>query len=317
MCGRRAVHSHQLSAVRLQRCCRGALACGTLRAPSAAISTFGERPSPPKEAHCHPLTPPRGRISSSNCGAIATLSRLLRSATLRGGLLGRIRFNELGGLIMTIASLTSSDQATAIATFAANDVRILIANHLGISVGRVTDNAHLTHDLGADWLDRLELMVAVEDQFVGVEITDDAVDRIEVVGDLIRHIETMDSERRRRGAAPVFSKLFGPHLARAMKPIMQQEGGEQAALFFLRLAGEAMRSLMGWCRETRQPVDLQIYVDDATLTRIWFNVVRFQCPHCGTKHETKVERLASRPLSFEPPKTRHQRTRLVGRMQSR
>jgi acyl carrier protein len=221
---------------------------------------------------------------------------------------------------MTIAGLTSSDQATAIAAFAANDVRILIANHLGVSVGRVTDDAHLTHDLGADWLDRLELMVAVEDQFVGVEITDDAVDRIEVVGDLIRHIETMDSERRRRGAAPVFSKLFGPHLARAMKPIMQQEGGEQAALFFLRLAGEAMRSLMGWCRETRQPVDLQIYVDDATLTRIWFNVVRFQCPHCGTKHETKVERLASRPLSFEPPKTqrtRHQHTALFRSMQSR
>ena len=240
-----------------------------------------------------------------------------------GGLLGRIAnvFHALGGLIMTIAGLTSSDQATAIkAAFAANDVRTLIANHLGVSIGRVTDDAHFTHDLGADWLDRLELMVAVEDQFVGVEITDDAVDRIELVGDLIRHIETMDSERRRRGAAPVFSKLFGPHLARAMKPITQQEGGEQVALFFLRLAGEAMRTLMGWCPETRQPIDLQIYVDDATLTRIWSNVVRFQCPHCGTKHETKVERLASRPLSLEPPqtqRTRHQHTALVGSMQSR
>jgi acyl carrier protein len=233
----------------------------------------------------------------------------------------RKRIPRVGGPIMTIAGLTSSDQATAIkAAFAANDVRTLIANHLGVSIGRVTDDAHFTHDLGADWLDRLELMVAVEDQFVGVEITDDAVDRIELVGDLIRHIETMDSERRRRGAAPVFSKLFGPHLARAMKPITQQEGCEQVALFFLRLAGEAMRTLMGWCPETRQPIDLQIYVDDATLTRIWSNVVRFQCPHCGTKHETKVERLASRPLSLEPPqtqRTRHQHTALVGSMQSR
>jgi acyl carrier protein len=233
----------------------------------------------------------------------------------------RKRIPRVGGPIMTIAGLTSSDQATTIkAAFAANDVRTLIANHLGVSIGRVTDDAHFTHDLGADWLDRLELMVAVEDQFVGVEITDDAVDRIELVGDLIRHIETMDSERRRRGAAPVFSKLFGPHLARAMKPITQQEGGEQVALFFLRLAGEAMRTLIGWCPETRQPIDLQIYVDDATLTRIWSNVVRFQCPHCGTKHETKVERLASRPLSLEPPqtqRTRHQHTALVGSMQSR
>jgi acyl carrier protein len=229
-------------------------------------------------------------------------------------LVGSQTYSTNWGPIMTIGGLTSSDQTTAIkAAFAANDVRTLIANHLGVSVGRVTDDAHFTHDLGADWLDRLELMVAVEDQFVGVEITDDEIDRIEVVGDLIRHIETMDSERRRRGAAPVFSKLFGPHLARAMKPITQQEGCEQVALFFLRLAGEAMRNLMGWCPETRQPIDLQIYVDDATLTRIWSNVVRFQCPHCGTKHETKVERLASRPLSLEPPQTKRTGHQPAGR----
>jgi hypothetical protein len=83
-----------------------------------------------------------------------------------------------------------------------------------------------------DWLDRLDLMIAVEDQFAGVEITDDDVDRMEVVGDLIRHIETMDTERRRRGAAPVIRKLFGPRLARAVKSAKQPEGCEQVALFF-------------------------------------------------------------------------------------
>ena len=155
--------------------------------------------------------------------------------------------------------------------------------------------------LGADWLDRLELMMAVEDQFAGVEITDDDVDRIELVGDLIRHIETLDSERRRRGAAPVSRNLFGPHIARAMKPTKHCD---EAALFFLRLAGDPMRSLTGWCRETRQPVDLQLYVDDATLARIWSNALRFQCPHCGTKHETEVQRLASKPFSLEPRNAR-------------
>jgi len=213
-----------------------------------------------------------------------------------------------GGLIMTIGGLTSSEQTKAIsAASAINDVRTLIADHLGVSVARVIDEAHFTDDLGADWLDRLDLMIAVEDQFAGVEITDDDVDRIEVVGDLIRHIETLDSERRRRGAAPVIRNLFGPRLARAMKPIKRDE----EALFFLRLAGDAMRSLTGWCRETRLPVDLQLYVDDVTLARIWSNVLRFQCPHCGTKHETKVERLASKPFSLESPqtkRTRHQHT---------
>src|SRR2546422_11078952 len=82
----------------------------------------------------------------------------------------------------------------------------------------------------------------------------------------------------------------------------------------LRLAGDAMRSLTGWCRETRQPVDLQLYVDDATLARIWTNVLRFRCPHCGTKHETEVQRLASKPFSVDTPqtnRTRHQQTSLT------
>jgi len=202
---------------------------------------------------------------------------------------------------MSIAGLTSTEQTTAIkAVFAVNDVRVLIANQLGVSVGRVTDGAHLTDDLGADWLDRLDLMMAVEDQFAGVEITDDDVDRIELVGDLIRHVETWDNERRRRGAAP--RNLFRPHVARVLKPAKQQASCDEAALFFLRLAGDPMRSLTGWCRETRQPVDLQLYVDDATLARIWPKVLHFQCPHCGTKHETKVQRLAAKPFSLEPLK---------------
>jgi acyl carrier protein len=103
-------------------------------------------------------------------------------------------------------------------TAAASDVRTFVANHLGVNVSRVTDEAHFTDDLGANWLDRLDLMIAVEDQFAGVEITDDDVDRMELVGDLIRHIENLDSERRRRGAAPVVRNLFGPRLPRAMKP---------------------------------------------------------------------------------------------------
>jgi acyl carrier protein len=86
---------------------------------------------------------------------------------------------------MSMAGLTSTEQTTAIkAAFAANDVRALVANHLGVSIERVTDEAHFTDDLGADWLGRLELMTVVEDQFAGVEISDADVDRIEVVGDL-------------------------------------------------------------------------------------------------------------------------------------
>jgi acyl carrier protein len=102
---------------------------------------------------------------------------------------------------MTIASLKWSHQkATATReVLASNDVRTLIANQLGVDVKRVTDEAHFTDDLGAaDWLDRLELMIVIEDRFAGVVITDEEVDQLEVVGDLIRHIENVDYERRRR-----------------------------------------------------------------------------------------------------------------------
>ena len=56
----------------------------------------------------------------------------------------------------------------------------LIAECLEVDLGRVTDNAHLSRDLGADRLDRLELMTLVE-EITGVEITDDELNQIEVI----------------------------------------------------------------------------------------------------------------------------------------
>src|SRR5215471_7704497 len=86
--------------------------------------------------------------AASNCGAVATLSTFLGSVTLRGGLLGRIpSINELGGLSMTIDSVTPIEQTMAITdVLATNDVRTLVAKHLGVSVDRVTDEAHFTND---------------------------------------------------------------------------------------------------------------------------------------------------------------------------
>ena len=100
---------------------------------------------------------------------------------------------------MTVGALRSRQQTKATHDVSsAKDVRTIIANHLGVDVKRVTDEAHFTDDLGADWLDRLELMILIEDQFPAVEITDDDVDQIDVVGDLIRHIAGVGSDRRQR-----------------------------------------------------------------------------------------------------------------------
>jgi acyl carrier protein len=99
---------------------------------------------------------------------------------------------------MTIRGLPSNQPTAAVKEgSAAEAVRTLIANHLGVDVKRVTDEAHFAADLGADWLDRLELMIVIEDHFADVEITDDDFDQIDVVGDLIRHIESMGNATRR------------------------------------------------------------------------------------------------------------------------
>ena len=108
-------------------------------------------------------------------------------------------YYQFGGLVMTIGSLTSRRQTKATHEVSSTkDVRTIIADHLGVDVKRVTDEAHFTDDLGADWLDRLELMILIEDRFPAVEITDDDVDQMDVVGDLIRHIAGVGNGRRRR-----------------------------------------------------------------------------------------------------------------------
>ena len=69
-------------------------------------------------------------------------------------------------------------------------VRALIARHLDVDIGRVTDEASFIDDLAADWLDCLELMIVIEDHFPGLEIPEDDADQMKVVGDLIRYIES-------------------------------------------------------------------------------------------------------------------------------
>ena len=43
-------------------------------------------------------------------------------------------------------------------------VREIIAGHFGVDPKRVTNEARFGDDFGADWLDRLELIIAIEDQ---------------------------------------------------------------------------------------------------------------------------------------------------------
>jgi acyl carrier protein len=68
------------------------------------------------------------------------------------------------------------------------NLRRVIAGHFGVKLDRVVDDARL-RDLGADWLDRLELLIMIEDQLPDLRISDLVADHIETVGDLMRAVE--------------------------------------------------------------------------------------------------------------------------------
>jgi len=84
----------------------------------------------------------------------------------------------------------------------ADTLRSFIADYVGVDVKDVTNETHLTDDLGLDWLDQLELMVLIEDEFVGVNFfATTTAAQIELVGDIIRHIEDRATGPARRSAA--------------------------------------------------------------------------------------------------------------------
>ena len=67
-------------------------------------------------------------------------------------------------------------------------VRKIGVEHLGVDAEKVTEEASFIDDLGADSLDIVELVMAFEEEF-GVEIPDDAAEKIATVKDAIDYID--------------------------------------------------------------------------------------------------------------------------------
>jgi acyl carrier protein len=102
-------------------------------------------------------------------------------------------------IAMTLGSLSATQPASAQESYHPDKLRTSIGEYLGIDSKRVIDEAHFSDDLGIGWLDRLELMILIEDKFPGVEITNDDADQIQVVGDLIRHIQNNEQRLKKLG----------------------------------------------------------------------------------------------------------------------
>jgi len=68
-------------------------------------------------------------------------------------------------------------------------VKSTIVNQLGVDIKNVKLNSSLIDDLGADSLDIVELVMAMEEEF-GLEIPDEDAEKIKTVGDVIKYIES-------------------------------------------------------------------------------------------------------------------------------
>lgn len=66
-------------------------------------------------------------------------------------------------------------------------VKELIVEQLGVEASQVTEQAKFVEDLGADSLDTVELVMALEEEF-SIEIPDEDAEKITSVGDAIKYI---------------------------------------------------------------------------------------------------------------------------------
>lgn len=67
-------------------------------------------------------------------------------------------------------------------------VKELISEQLDVKADDITETSNIQDDLGADSLDVVDLVMALEDEF-DVEIPEDQVENIKTVGDIVKFIE--------------------------------------------------------------------------------------------------------------------------------
>ncbi len=70
----------------------------------------------------------------------------------------------------------------------------IIVEQLGVKSEEVVPEASFVDDLGADSLDTVELVMALEEEF-GIEIPDEDAEKIQTVGDAIKYIQQKSTNK--------------------------------------------------------------------------------------------------------------------------
>jgi acyl carrier protein len=71
----------------------------------------------------------------------------------------------------------------------AEKVKKIVVEQLGVSEDQVSEDAKFIEDLGADSLDQVELVMALEEEF-GSDIPDEDAEKMTTVGEAIKYIES-------------------------------------------------------------------------------------------------------------------------------
>jgi len=68
------------------------------------------------------------------------------------------------------------------------EIKVVVCEQLGVKAEEVKPEASFIDDLGADSLDTVELVMALEEKF-GIEISDEDAEKMQTIGDVIKYIE--------------------------------------------------------------------------------------------------------------------------------
>ena len=74
----------------------------------------------------------------------------------------------------------------------ADRIKDIIVEQLGVNEDQIKPEAKFIEDLGADSLDTVELVMALEEEF-GTEIPDEEAEKLQSVGDVVKYIEDTQS----------------------------------------------------------------------------------------------------------------------------
>jgi acyl carrier protein len=76
-------------------------------------------------------------------------------------------------------------------------VKKIVVEHLGVDEAKVTENASFVDDLGADSLDTVELVMALEEEF-GIEIPDEDAEKITRVKEAVDYIDKHGGDKAKK-----------------------------------------------------------------------------------------------------------------------